>query len=67
MAADHDPRRQWYVELEIPGCGQDDWRDKLDAFLKFNERKVLYDTGKVSMEIAQKLAHVLRSLATISG
>jgi len=34
-----------------------DWRDKLDAFLKFNEREVLEDAGKVSMEIAQKLAH----------
>jgi hypothetical protein len=33
-----------------------DWRDKLDAFLKFNEREVLQDPGKVSTEIAQKLA-----------
>ena len=34
-----------------------DWRDRLDAFLKFNEREVLEDAGKVSMEIAQKLAN----------
>lgn len=33
-----------------------DWRDKLDAFLAFNEREVLQDAGKVSMAVAQKLA-----------
>jgi hypothetical protein len=33
-----------------------DWRDKLDAFLRFNERDVLPDAGKVSMEVAKKLA-----------
>jgi hypothetical protein len=33
-----------------------DWREKLDAFLAFNERDVLKDAGRVSMEIAQKLA-----------
>lgn len=33
-----------------------DWRDKLDAFLKFNEREVLTDAGRVSMEVAQALA-----------
>jgi hypothetical protein len=33
-----------------------DWRDKLDAFLKFNERDVLQNAGKVSAEVAQKLA-----------
>jgi hypothetical protein len=33
-----------------------DWVDKLDAFLKFNEKEILSDAGKVSMEIAQKLA-----------
>lgn len=33
-----------------------DWRDKLDAFLKFNERQVLGHAGKVSMEVAKKLA-----------
>src|SRR5688572_27528733 len=33
-----------------------DWRDKLDAFLAFNERDVLRDPGRVSMEVAQKLA-----------
>lgn len=33
-----------------------DWREKLDAFLKFNERDVLTNPGKVSMEVAQSLA-----------
>jgi hypothetical protein len=33
-----------------------DWREKLDAFLKFNEREILQDAGKVSAEVAQKLA-----------
>ncbi len=33
-----------------------DWREKLDAFLKFNEREILQNAGKVSMEVAQKLA-----------
>lgn len=33
-----------------------DWREKLDAFLKFNERQILNNPGKVSKEIADKLA-----------
>lgn len=33
-----------------------DWRAKLDAFLAFNERDVLKDAGRTSMEIAQRLA-----------
>jgi hypothetical protein len=33
-----------------------DWRAKLDAFLAFNERDILKDSGRVSAEIAQKLA-----------
>lgn len=33
-----------------------DWRIKLDAFLKFNEREILKDAGKVSMEVARTLA-----------
>lgn len=33
-----------------------DWRDKLDAFLKFNEREILGHAGKISMEVAKKLA-----------
>ncbi len=32
------------------------WREKLDAFLQFNERDVLKDAGRVSAEVAQKLA-----------
>jgi len=33
-----------------------DWREKLDAFLNFNQRQILADAGKVSMEVAKKLA-----------
>ena len=33
-----------------------DWREKLDAFLKFNEREILEHAGRVSMEVAQALA-----------
>lgn len=33
-----------------------DWREKLDAFLRFNGREVLDNPGKVSMEIARALA-----------
>ena len=33
-----------------------DWREKLDAFLKFNERDILTNTGKVTKEIADNLA-----------
>jgi hypothetical protein len=33
-----------------------DWREKLDGFLKFNERDILRDAGRVSAEIAQQLA-----------
>ena len=33
-----------------------DWRKKLDAFLKFNERDILTNAGKVTKQIASKLA-----------
>lgn len=33
-----------------------EWREKLDAFLKFNERDILTNAGKVTKEIADKLA-----------
>ena len=32
------------------------WREKLDAFLQFNEREVLSDAGKVKIAIAKQLA-----------
>lgn len=34
----------------------DEWSDKLDAFLEFNERDLLTHAGTVSMEVAKKLA-----------
>jgi hypothetical protein len=33
-----------------------DWREKLDAFLQFNERDILTNPGKVSKEVADRLA-----------
>ncbi len=33
-----------------------DWREKLDGFLKFNERDILKNAGKVSADVAQQLA-----------
>lgn len=33
-----------------------EWKDKLDGFLRFNGRKVLQDAGKVSAEVAKRLA-----------
>jgi len=33
-----------------------DWREKLDAFLQFNQRDVLGDAGTVSAEVAKALA-----------
>lgn len=33
-----------------------DWREKLDAFLKFNERDILANPGRVAKEVADHLA-----------
>jgi len=33
-----------------------EWKEKLDAFLRFNEQEILSDKGSVSMEIARALA-----------
>lgn len=33
-----------------------EWADKLDAFLLFNERDILHHAGKISAEVAEKLA-----------
>jgi len=33
-----------------------DWRQKLDAFLQFNERDILINAGKVTKKVADKLA-----------
>ncbi len=32
------------------------WKEKLDSFLRFNEKEILKDAGKVSMEVAKSLA-----------
>jgi len=33
-----------------------EWKEKLDAFLRFNEQDILNDKGTVSMEVAKQLA-----------
>ncbi|MDD3894260.1 MAG: RhuM family protein [Syntrophomonadaceae bacterium] len=33
-----------------------DWEEKLDAFLRFTGREVLQNAGKVSAEVAKRLA-----------
>jgi len=33
-----------------------DWVEKLDAFLQFNEKEILRDSGKISHEVAEELA-----------
>jgi hypothetical protein len=33
-----------------------DWRERLDAFLEFNQRDILRDAGKVSKAVADRLA-----------
>ncbi len=33
-----------------------DWIKKLDSFLRFNEKEIFYDIGKVSNEVAIALA-----------
>ncbi|GJM35121.1 MAG: hypothetical protein DHS20C18_41220 [Saprospiraceae bacterium] len=43
------------AKRQIP-MNMKDWVSKLDAFLQFNEYDVLKDAGKVSTEIAKKLA-----------
>lgn len=47
-AEDQAQRRQ--------AVSMEQWADKLDAFLEFNERDLLTHAGKVKMEVAQKLA-----------
>src|SRR5690625_2466601 len=33
-----------------------DWKKRLDAFLEFDEREILYDAGKVAKAVADKIA-----------
>ena len=34
-----------------------DWKEKLDAFLQFNERNILDHAGSVTAELAKRRAH----------
>jgi hypothetical protein len=48
-----------YAELQarnhMPMTMQD-WAKRLDAFLRFNEREILHDSGRVAAEIAKAFA-----------
>jgi hypothetical protein len=47
--AEYQSRRQVPMTME-------DWKKRLDAFLKFNEEEILTDAGKVTHEIAKSFA-----------
>lgn len=47
--------RIWATGTKIP-MKMADWAGKLDAFLQFNEYEILKDAGKVSHEVAMRLA-----------
>lgn len=43
------------AKRKIP-MNMEDWSKKLNAFLKFNDREILEDSGKVTAEIAKQFA-----------
>ena len=48
-----------YAEMQAQkgiAMRMEDWVKKLDAFLRFNEREILQDNGKISHEVAETLA-----------
>ncbi|MFH1385824.1 MAG: virulence RhuM family protein [Patescibacteria group bacterium] len=48
-----------YAEMQAQkgiAMRMNDWVEKLDAFLRFNEREILADNGKISHEVAVALA-----------
>lgn len=55
-----------YAEDQAERCNpmhMKDWEEKLNAFLKFNERDILTGTGSISHEVAKELAEKnMRSL-----
>lgn len=49
-----------YAELQAKNkklMHMEDWIKKLDAFLKFNDKELLYGKGKISQEVARQLAN----------
>lgn len=47
--AENQARKQRHMTMQ-------DWTEKLDAFLRFNEYEILDNPGKISHEVAKKLA-----------
>ena len=48
-------KRQRQARRHIP-MTMEDWKTKLDAFLRFNDAEVLQDKGKVTAAIAKEFA-----------
>ena len=46
----------WFIECYRKNQSMQDWIDKLDSFLKFNEYELLHNAGFISSEVAKKLA-----------
>ena len=49
-----------YAEMQAENHNamtMEDWVDKLNAFLKFNGQEILHNAGKISHNVAQKLAY----------
>ena len=47
--AENQARRHKLMSME-------EWTERMDAFLKFNEYEILNDAGKVSREVANEIA-----------
>lgn len=56
-SVDYDPNasmsKEFFATVQMY---MKDWIDKLNSFLKFNEREILTNAGKISQEVAEKLA-----------
>lgn len=49
-----------YAEMQAENHNamtMEDWVDKLNAFLEFNDQEILHNAGKISHNVAQKLAY----------
>ncbi len=49
-----------YAEMQAENHNamtMNDWVEKLNAFLKFNGRDILHDSGKITHEVAKELAY----------
>lgn len=50
-----------YAELQAKNqkiMYMNDWIEKIDAFLKFNEKDILEDAGKITAKVAKEFAEI---------